>query len=221
MIRLLTRNQRHPHVALQRVREVLALEVLHHQIGLTLRGIAEVGDVDDVIVADQRGRARLPEEALHVGRVAAVIGAQDLDRDLLADDHVRRQVHRAHAALADQAQQLVALAQQRADQRLGLVPRVLAARRQQGLARARRRHELEVVVLLDLDLVRRGSLVTARGHRAQHIGNPGRAVTAGPAGPAREPCTPGLARKAGAGQNQPGTGGPTSPHMRAASTAPP
>ena len=48
----------------EHVGEVDAVEVLHDEVGAAVLGRAEVGDVDDVRVADARGRARLAAEAL-------------------------------------------------------------------------------------------------------------------------------------------------------------
>jgi hypothetical protein len=56
---------------LQGAREVLALEVLHHDIGVALGRAAEVGDIDDVVVADQRGGAGLLQESLPITTCSA------------------------------------------------------------------------------------------------------------------------------------------------------
>ena len=57
--------------AAQRLREVLAVEVLHHQVEAAVVEFAEVEDLDDVLVVDRRGRARLLDEAAGDRRVAA------------------------------------------------------------------------------------------------------------------------------------------------------
>ena len=72
--------------------------------GAAVLGRAEVGDVDDVRVADARRRARLAPEALDQVLLPSSTRVQDLDRDALADLDVLGGVDHAHAALADLAQ---------------------------------------------------------------------------------------------------------------------
>ena len=57
----------------QRLRQVLALEVLHHEEHAAVGGASEVGDPDDVVVVDPRGRPGLEDEALLGDGVAAVL----------------------------------------------------------------------------------------------------------------------------------------------------
>ena len=93
--------------------ERLALEELHHDERAAVVGVAEVGDVDDVLVADRRRELRLLLEARDDRFALRVLLEQDLDRDALADQRVRRLVDRAHAALADLARDEVATRQRR------------------------------------------------------------------------------------------------------------
>ena len=83
--------------------ERLALEELHHDERAAVVGGAEVGDVDDVLVADRRRELRLLLEARDDRLALRVLLEQHLHRDALADQRVRRLVDRAHAALADLA----------------------------------------------------------------------------------------------------------------------
>ena len=92
----------------EHVGEIDAVEVLHHEVGAALLGRAEVGDVDDVRVADARRRPRLAPEALDQVLLRRVREVQDLDRDDLADLDVLAGVDRPHAPLADLAQDAVA-----------------------------------------------------------------------------------------------------------------
>jgi hypothetical protein len=80
-----------------------AREELEHHVRL-LRDLADLVDDDDVLVAAARGGAGLDDEAL--GQLG-VVRLQDLDRDLAAELGVAGQVHRAHAARADLADDLV------------------------------------------------------------------------------------------------------------------
>ena len=93
--------------------ERLALEELHHDERAAVVGVAEVGDVDDVLVADRRRELRLLLEARDDRFALRVLLEQHLDRDALADQRVRRLVDRAHAALADLARDEVAARQRR------------------------------------------------------------------------------------------------------------
>ncbi len=83
-------------------------KVLHHEVAPAFGRLAEVGDVDDVLVVDAVGGLRLAQEAQAVGRVEAEIGGEELDGDVPLDDVVvlpvdglDRAVDRAHAAGAD------------------------------------------------------------------------------------------------------------------------
>ena len=98
-----------PPLVRQHVGEIDPVEVLHDEVGAAVLGRAEVGDVDDVGVADARGRARLAPEALDQLLLGRVVRVQDLDRDPLADLDVLAGVDRPHAALADLAQHAVAV----------------------------------------------------------------------------------------------------------------
>ena len=90
------------------VRERLAIQVLHHQKDLLVAGLPEVGDVDDVLVIDAVGGARLAQEALAGGGVAGVAREQKLERDVAPDQLVPALVDDAHAARADELRDEVA-----------------------------------------------------------------------------------------------------------------
>ena len=70
--------------------------------------LALVEDVDHVRVVERRGRLCLLPEARHERRIAAVFGAQDLDRDVAPELPVVRPEDRGHAALAEQLDQAIA-----------------------------------------------------------------------------------------------------------------
>jgi hypothetical protein len=103
-------------VPAQGLREVLAVEVLHHEEGAALGGCAEVGDLDDVLVADRRGGAGLLNEALGDRLVGAEARLDDLDGDLLGEREVDADVDSAHAASADAALDAVAFSEDGADE---------------------------------------------------------------------------------------------------------
>src|SRR5206468_3426395 len=64
-------------------------------------GLAEVEDVDDVLVANIVDGLGLPEEAHEGVGVLGELPLQKLDGDLLADAGVQGQVDRPHAALTE------------------------------------------------------------------------------------------------------------------------
>ena len=101
----------HRALALDDLREVLALEVLHDEEGRAGRGLPEVGDLDDVGVRDHRRRPGLAQEAIDVIGPSGQLGAEDLDRELLKDRRVLAEVHRPHAADAERVEDLVAAEQ--------------------------------------------------------------------------------------------------------------
>ena len=100
------------------VLERVALEVLHHHVDDAVLGLAEVGDVDDVLVVDLVGGARLAEEALAQALVLRQRRVEELERDVAADELVARAVHRAHAAHAEQLLDHVAAGDGGADERV-------------------------------------------------------------------------------------------------------
>ena len=95
--------------------EVHAVEELHGEEDRARRGLAEVGDVDDVLVADLRGRLGLLHEARDQVGLAREVFRQDLERDLLLDEDVLGEVDDAHAAFAELADDAVAIGDGRAE----------------------------------------------------------------------------------------------------------
>jgi hypothetical protein len=83
-------------------REIGALEKLHHDVRRAIFG-ADVEDVDDVVVADLRGRPRLAEEARRRVGFSPHIDVHDFERDVLAEGYVHRFVNRGHAPAPDLA----------------------------------------------------------------------------------------------------------------------
>ena len=78
-------------------REVLAVDQLHDDVRAA-RVLAVVVDGDDVRVAERRRRLGLLPEARRELRVAQVLGAQELERDVATEPGVVRAVDRRHPA---------------------------------------------------------------------------------------------------------------------------
>ena len=85
------------------VAEVLAFEELHDEVARAARRLAEVEDVDDVLVADARRALGFLAEARDDLGSARELVAKHLDGDALVDVAVEARVDEAHAALADPA----------------------------------------------------------------------------------------------------------------------
>ncbi len=98
--------------------QLVSLEIFHREEDVLRRGLTEIGDVDDVLVADPRGGLGLVQEALDELAATRVLVVEDLERDDLLEHDVAREVHRAHATLADASLDPVALGQDSADQRV-------------------------------------------------------------------------------------------------------
>jgi hypothetical protein len=81
--------------------EGFAVEEFHHEVAAAARQVAEVEDLDDAGMADRGGRARFVEEPRDGVAVIRQLRQQHLDRCAAAEQRVFREVHRAHAALAD------------------------------------------------------------------------------------------------------------------------
>jgi hypothetical protein len=81
-----------------------AAEQLHDDEGGALE-LHQIGDVDDVAVANAVDRARLLEEARHRIPPARSVGTEQLERHLAAELDVLGAVHPAHAPVADELDQ--------------------------------------------------------------------------------------------------------------------
>jgi hypothetical protein len=117
--------ERHQPLALGEVREhtaqILAVHVLHREEVLAVL-LADVVDVDDVVVVQRRGEARLVEEHLHEHRIARALVADLLDHDVALeafDPLDAREDHLRHSAGGEVAHELV-LAQAQPRCRRGL-----------------------------------------------------------------------------------------------------
>ena len=110
----------------------LAVEELHDDEGPAVVGRAEVGDVDDVLVADRAGQPRLLQQPRDEVALGVELLEQHLHGDALADQGVARFVDGPHAAFADPPHHLVAAGQHDADQRIELR---VSGRRQRGRRR--------------------------------------------------------------------------------------
>ena len=87
--------------------EALALQHLHDQVGAAVGQRPRVEHLDERVVAEPRGGARFLEEALDRLGVVGVLGQQDLDRRLAAQDRVLALVDGAHAATTEQGRDTV------------------------------------------------------------------------------------------------------------------
>ena len=90
--------------------KVDAFDVLHGD-ELHAVGFAEVVDADDVAVRDLGGEDELLLEALNDGGVAGVFAADGLERNDAIQLDVARLVDGSHAALAEQREDFIALAE--------------------------------------------------------------------------------------------------------------
>ena len=79
------------------VTEILSDEELHHHERAAFF-LAEIEDLDDVLVLDVAGHARFLEKARFGLGIGAALFREDLDGDGAADDGVRRPVDMRHAA---------------------------------------------------------------------------------------------------------------------------
>jgi hypothetical protein len=93
--------------ALLDVRERLALEQLHDEIRDAIGRALDVGHLHDVRALDLSGDARLLQEAIDEAGLPREIPMKDLDRYVRAEIDVLGFVHRAHASVAEQAEELV------------------------------------------------------------------------------------------------------------------
>jgi hypothetical protein len=90
-----------PAARFEPLRQRLALQKLHHQIGSAVGQHIAVEDLHEPGMLDAIHGAGLVEEARHRLFVARVLLKQDLDGDTTADLLVRGLIDRAHAPLAD------------------------------------------------------------------------------------------------------------------------
>ena len=98
--------------------QLVAGQELHGQEQRAVGRAAEVGDRDDVGVGETARRLGLALEAASELLAAAELGQQHLDREIAPHHRVLGAIDRAHAADADAAHDAVALADDRADQRI-------------------------------------------------------------------------------------------------------
>ena len=87
-------------LAPQAIGQRLALQVLHHDVELAFGRVAEVGDVDDVLVTDLVDRFCFGHEPRHHVGVLRQLRVDGLHRHLLADDGVLGEIDHPHPPLA-------------------------------------------------------------------------------------------------------------------------
>ncbi len=90
-------------LALQEIRKALPLEPFHHDVRRAVAELAEVEDVDDVLVLDVRRGFGLVEETRDDLRAATQVRQEHLHRDAPPEPRVLGDVDRAHSAFADLA----------------------------------------------------------------------------------------------------------------------
>ena len=101
-----TPEGRHP-LGLGELVEAHALEQLHDVVLLRVGAVEEVGDLDDVLVRDLIHRPRFAEESLQVHRVRGALRPEHLQRNPPPQSHMLGAIHTAHAAFAEQIDDLV------------------------------------------------------------------------------------------------------------------
>ena len=104
----LERPLRRQLLALQDRAEVVALDVLQHEVEPAV-DLAEVVDADDVRVVEVGLDLGLATEPRAEGRVLAQVAREDLDRDAAVEPLLDREVDTAHPAAADLLDDLIAL----------------------------------------------------------------------------------------------------------------
>jgi hypothetical protein len=89
-------------VAVDEIREIDALEVLHDEVRRARGERPDVEDLHAVVALDLRRRDALVVEALDRARHRQEHRVHELERDACLAELVGRQRHRAHAAFAEQ-----------------------------------------------------------------------------------------------------------------------
>ena len=120
---------------LHQAAQVLTLDVLHGD-ELHAIGFAQVVDPDDVLVGDLGGQKQFLLEAVNDGLVAGQVGPDDFQRHHAIQFAVARFVDRAHPAFAEDLQDFVALAENRARLQHGRIALGPWYPRRRGLAGA-------------------------------------------------------------------------------------
>ena len=95
--------------------EVLAVEVLEHDVGRAVLGDVVVVDLDDVGMVERGDDLGLAAEAAQRLLVLLQADAQELDGEALGDAQVSRLVDGAHAPLGDEALEAIGFDQHAAD----------------------------------------------------------------------------------------------------------
>ena len=113
------RHTEPPHLLDERT-ELFPVEELRRDAGRAVARVEDVDHLDDVGVGDAARALRLALEPLDDFRVLRELGQEDLDRESsLLQAKMARLVDLAHAALPDEAHDLVALVQHLTEERVG------------------------------------------------------------------------------------------------------
>ena len=172
--------RRQPPDALQKGREVLAVDVLHREVLLSVH-LGDVVDAADVRVRDLPGDADLGVEAIEAILVLGQMPRQELERHGLTELQIVGAIDLAHAAAAEQADDPVALGEDRAGRETAGLDRVgrrePADFRRRGRAPRRLRHRWRREIRRHLRHGRHG-LAAGRTEtrRRGNVGKAGRAA---------------------------------------------
>ena len=90
--------------------QVLAIHVFHGDEANAV-GFTKIVDADHVLVSDVAGENQFLFEARQNARICGEFGTDDFESDDAVQFAVARLVHRAHAALSEHTENLVALAE--------------------------------------------------------------------------------------------------------------
>ncbi len=106
--------------AFQQCREVLAIDVLHGKVGLTV-DFAEVVDAADVGVGNLAGDADFTAEAVEGALVVDHFARQEFQCHGLAEDEIVGAIDLAHTSFAEQADNAIALGEEGAGRETAFV----------------------------------------------------------------------------------------------------
>src|SRR5262249_61296464 len=90
------------------------VQPLHRDVRRAVGKLSEIGNVDDVRIADRRSGPRLLQETVGDFFLVREVAAQDLDGYALVDELVPRQVDDPHSAFAEDGFDPVAAVEDRA-----------------------------------------------------------------------------------------------------------
>ncbi len=93
--------------AMDHLRQVRAIHILHHDVKMPLGRLPKIMHRDDVRVAELRQRPRFAHEAIGEIRVGADFDRQQFDGDLAVQRRLHGEIDRAHAAAPEEGEHIV------------------------------------------------------------------------------------------------------------------